>query len=147
MGVAAGPAGIGWVDVLSRPRGEDQVGRPGAARSGSVQDRRPPLDRQREAEPGAAAGAVLGPDVAAMRLDESPADGQPEARTVPPLDAASAELLEDALGLVRRQPRPAVGYLHRDQGRLRLRGDLERGSRRRVAERVLQEIDQDLLDE
>src|SRR5439155_27065841 len=43
--------------------------------------RRAPLRRKREADPRAAARAVLGPDAAAVRLDEAARDRQPEAGT------------------------------------------------------------------
>ena len=101
--------------------------------------------RQREGERGAAAGAgALGPDAAAVRLDESLRDGEPEAvprRRALPCAGVLAEQVRQRLG---RHPASLVGDRdgdvrvlahgrHPDRGRL---GSMPRGVGQEVVEHL-----------
>src|SRR5215212_155607 len=66
-------------------------------------------ERQREPEGRAALGARLGPDPAAVGLDDAPADGQPDAAALVAVLAVQAvERAEDPVRLLRRDPDAAV---------------------------------------
>ena len=72
--------------------------------------------RQREGDARAAARAVLGPDAAALRLDEAAGDREPEARRRferCPRRVAAPEALEHPLRAPRRRE-PVAGVLDRD---------------------------------
>ena len=93
---------------------------------------------------GATGSLVLDRDLAALRLDQTPGDGQAEARS-PAAVAASGRVapvgdLEDPLELVRRDP-PA-GVDHRHRGRARLVAGLDRhlSAGRRVANGVVEQV-------
>src|SRR4051812_6685570 len=64
---------------------------------------------QREPEGRAALRARLGPDPSAMRHDDAPADGQPDAAAlVAVLAVQPVERPEDPVGFLRRDPDPAI---------------------------------------
>ena len=72
-------------------------------------NRRPAFERQREAEHGAAARPILGPDASAMRFHDPATDGQPQTDPAGPAGRLDAiKLFEDALLLARRQARPPI---------------------------------------
>src|SRR5437879_10552982 len=100
---------------------------------------------QGEAEPRAAAGPVLAPDAAAVGLDDGATDRQPEAGAAARADAV--ELVEDLLLLTGRQAGPAVGDLHDDLVALAARLHVDRLAGRRVLGRILDQVDEHLLDE
>src|SRR5512140_1535114 len=106
------------------------------------------LERHEEAE-GRATGPLLRPDPAAVRLDDAATDGETETRaarrSVP--RAGPVELPEDILLGSRGNARPAVADRDDHSARGRLRADDDRRARWRVLHRVLEEIDEDLLDE
>src|SRR5262249_44574046 len=112
------------------PDSADRVG----ARSAIVarQARRRAIDRQREAKPRASTRSVLGPDPPSVRLDDRPADREPEARPTRIVARASVELLEHALQLIRRQSRAAVRDIERDLRIVRVNANLNWGPGQRV---------------
>src|SRR6266508_6729958 len=75
-------------------------------------------DRQGEAEDGASAGAVLGPDRSAVRVDDAAADGQSQpsaplaARRLGAIRLGTVELLKNALVVAGRKATAAVAHFH-----------------------------------
>src|SRR5262245_41584001 len=92
--------------------------------------------RQREEKRNASARKVLGPDVAAVRLDNAPTDGQAEPGAPPGHGITPDELLEHVILLARRQSWPLVGDLHGD----RLVGGRGEDRDGRCGRRVLQRV-------
>src|SRR2546426_11844294 len=74
--------------------------------------RRRALDREREPEPRSPLEAILRPDPAPMRLDKTPADGQPEPDTFRPGDPTPVEFLEDTVRLAGGQPGAPIRNVH-----------------------------------
>src|SRR5262249_55635963 len=72
------------------------------------------IDWQRKAEQRAAPGAVLRPDAALVRLDDTTANRQPQPDPAPAARVGPVELIENMLLATRRQPRPAVGHADGD---------------------------------
>jgi len=89
---------------------------------------------------------ALRPDLAAMRFDDMPGDGQaqprPSARSgfVHPVEA-----LEDARDLVRGDAHPCILYSKAYLARQRLRAKQDIASRSRELDRVMDEVDQYLF--
>ena len=95
---------------------------------------------QRERDAGAAAGAVLGPDPAAVRLDEAARDREPEARAARRASGVAApEALEHAAQRLGESPSPSPRrHAHRVVAVLDEHGDRAVG--RRVPERVREQV-------
>ena len=127
---AAPCAGTGG--SAGRPRSTTTIGtvgavmrRGGAAASPAISGGAP-VERQREAEHGAARGQVLRRDRAAVRLDDRLADreAEPDA-ALRALRRAAVELLEDALLLARPAARALVGDRDDDARRGSPRAEIE----------------------
>src|SRR5439155_18116580 len=101
---------------------------------------------KREEKRHAALGQILRPDVPAVRLDDAQRDRETEAGATT-AGAPAIELLEHLVFLAARKTRPVVGNFHRD-GFAGRRGQDADGTRaRRVLDRIVEEVDQHLLDE
>ena len=83
------------------------------------------------------------PELAAVRLHDALRDGQAEPRAG--AGAGAAGRLERRGGQLRRQPRPVVQHADDHLGRPGLGGHLHPGARRVVAERVVEQVHEDLL--
>src|SRR6266571_7032716 len=102
--------------------------------------------REREEERDAPLREILRPDAPAVGLDDAAADREPEAGAAAVLPPGAVELLEDARLLARRQPRPVVRDLDRHALVGGRRDDAHERAGGRVLRRVVEEIDQHLLD-
>src|SRR5687767_8964658 len=92
---------------------------------------------EREADPGTAAGPVLGPDPAPVRLDETTRDREPEAGpTGGAGEVAAPEALEHPSQRLRAEPLAGVLDDEPDAVLLGLGEDGDRPVGRRVPERV-----------
>ena len=105
--------------------------------------------RKRNDEHGPAACGTLDPDRPVLRLNETAADGEsepdaPRASTARRL--ASVEGLEDALAVLLRHPVTVVAYGDQHGIVVPDNVDLHVGARFRVANRVLKQVVEDLLD-
>src|SRR2546428_4025037 len=103
--------------------------------------------RQREKERDAALRQVLGPDASPVRPDDALADREAEPGAAAAAGLPAVELLEDLVLLARGQPRAAVGDLDGDGAVRRGRDDPDRTFERRVLDRVVEKVHEDLLDE
>src|SRR5256886_2731962 len=101
--------------------------------------------RQREAEQRAATRPGLAPDAPAVGLDDRAADREPQAGAAARADAV--ELVEDLLLLPGGQAGAAVGDLHDDLVAPAMRLHVDRLAGRRVLGRILDQVDEHLLDE
>src|SRR5439155_24839714 len=101
--------------------------------------------RQREAEQRAATRPGLAPDAAAVGLDDGAADREPQAGAAARADAV--ELVEDLLLLPGGQAGAAVGDLHDDLVAPAMRLHVDRLAGRCVLGRILDQVDEHLLDE
>src|SRR5262245_37579673 len=86
------------------------------------------VDGQGEAEGRAAAGPVLGPDAAAVSVDDAAADGQPESGPGHAGRGPAIELLEGPLLIPGRESRAPVCHLDRRDAPGNVDRDLERSS-------------------
>src|ERR1019366_2992276 len=133
-----------------RPRGPRRRSRSRRLRAG-VEDLgaglMAPFERQREAKRRAPVRALGDPDAPAVGADDAAADREAEPDPPALAFAHAVELLEHALGVLAIDARPAVGDLDLDLALERPRGDVDRRARRRVLRRVLDEVDEHLLDE
>src|SRR5262245_21758703 len=115
--------------------------------SGTSRNRGDLREGQGEEEGHAAPGQVVGPDVAAVSLDDGLADGEPQPGAAGGVGRDAIEPLEDAGLFARRQPGTAVGHLDGDR-LVGGRGDDADGAvGRGVLDGVVEQVDQDLLDE
>src|SRR5574341_1463071 len=83
----------------------------GASSIGALHPRRRPRQRNREPERHPPIGSILGPDAAAVRLRNSPADSQSEAHAAGGHPRPAIELVKDPLLLPGGQSGTAVSHL------------------------------------
>src|SRR5262245_6865149 len=94
--------------------------------------------RQRDDEPASLSGLAgrLHPDATAVLLDDSLADGQPQAQASEGGALRACEALEDGLLALPRDAHAAIGDRDLHGVALGLDGDLDWPSLRRVADRI-----------
>ena len=98
--------------------------------------------RQREPEDGAVAGLALDADAAAVRRHDLLADVQAEARAARRRVGRAVEALEQARQVLGRDARPAVAHLEADAVALGGGAHVDAAVRRRVTDRVGEEVRQ-----
>src|SRR6187402_1047005 len=86
-------------------------------------------ERQREPKRRAAASAVAGPDLAAMRRGDRAANREAQPHAFPGSRSCGAmELVENTLLLTRRNTSPAIAYFDEHLAGHRLRANLDRSA-------------------
>src|SRR5262249_59033615 len=125
----------------------EKVGGPRRGGGGGGGGGGPPADGQHEPEGRRSIGRVERPDAAPVRFDDGATDREPQPRATSLRARTSIELFEDAILLAGGEPGPAVSHLDDGVAILGPGTHVYLRARRRVLGRVLQQVDEHLLDQ